>query len=95
MTTVSSSCSVNWTGAHRRSTTTRQPAGSARAELRSAATTSVFQSDTNGYQDQWTGLYDALVRDVDPVVPLSVTIDDILYALDLVAQLDDHFREAR
>jgi myo-inositol 2-dehydrogenase / D-chiro-inositol 1-dehydrogenase len=63
-------------------------AGSSRAELISAASTSVFEFDTNGYQCQWDALHDAATGKVEPLVSLGDVVDDITYALDLADQVD-------
>jgi myo-inositol 2-dehydrogenase/D-chiro-inositol 1-dehydrogenase len=63
-------------------------AGSARAELHSNGTTTVFQFDENGYQRQWAALHDAATGLTEPPVTVRDAVDDIIYALDLADQVD-------
>jgi myo-inositol 2-dehydrogenase / D-chiro-inositol 1-dehydrogenase len=63
-------------------------AGSSRVELRAADSTTVFEFDTNGYQQEWASLYDAAVGEAAPLIPLDDVVDDVVYALDLADQVD-------
>lgn len=63
-------------------------AGSARAELQSKDTTTVFQFEENGYQRQWAALHDAATGLTEPLVTVRDAVDDIIYALDLADQVD-------
>jgi predicted dehydrogenase len=63
-------------------------AGSSTAELRGAGSTRVFEFDSNGYQCEWEMLYEALMGEAEPFVPLDDVVDDIVYALDIADQVD-------
>jgi myo-inositol 2-dehydrogenase / D-chiro-inositol 1-dehydrogenase len=61
-------------------------AGSARASVSDGASSTTFNSDTNGYQAQWLHLHEALsTRTVLPI-PLTSAIEDLLFALELADQ---------
>ena len=68
-------------------------AGSSRAELTCAGSTTVFQFDTNGYQQEWAAIYDAAVGEAEPLISLDDVVDDVVYALDLADQVDPTGRE--
>ena len=63
-------------------------AGSARAELLTKDTTTVFQFEENGYQRQWADLHDAATGLTEPRITVRDAVDDIIYALDLADQVD-------
>lgn len=63
-------------------------AGSARAELVTSGSTRVFEYETNGYQCEWTALYDAAVGAAESPVPLGDVVGDITYALELADQVE-------
>ena len=63
-------------------------AGSARAELTGADSTTVFEFSTNGYQCEWKMLYEVLMGQAEPFVSLDEVVDDMIYALDISDQVD-------
>jgi predicted dehydrogenase len=68
-------------------------AGSARAEVCGTRPTTVFEFDTNGYQEQWKMLHSIAIGDAEPLASLAEVVDDIVYALDLADQADRWLEE--
>ena len=65
-------------------------AGSARAEIRKAGSSTVWELPRNGYQEEWLHLSEVAHGITSPIVGIEEAVDDLTYALELADRSAAH-----